>query len=210
MPRSRRAPARLLQRASAVALLLAWAPDARAEPQASVGFTLGAAGEGYNHQFWKHRTAFHLGLHGDVLFGRSSTSDFGIGPYAEVMTHAFDQIQFGGGVTGLLPVLDSFPILLSAGAYGRKGSDKFGVEPGFAAELFWGSRSYNFHSSYVLSGGLLTQFRYGLGPSKETSIVIAAQVDLGLLVLPVLFLYTAARGGSPEAAPIKPASPAAK
>lgn len=175
---------------------------ARAEPQASVGLTLGAAGEGYDRQWWK-RTAFHLGLHGDILFGRRANSDFGIGPYAEVLTHAFDSIQFGGGVSGLLPVLDTFPIVLSAGAYGRKGSDKYGVEPGVVGELFWGARSYNFHSKYGLSGGLLAQLRYGLGPSKETAIVIAAQVDVGLLVLPIMFLVTAARGGSSEAAPVR-------
>ncbi|MFT3773803.1 MAG: hypothetical protein QM820_51190 [Minicystis sp.] len=175
--------------------------SAQAEPQASVGLTIGAAGEGYDRQWWK-RTAFHLGLHGDILFGRSSTSDFGIGPYAEVFTHAFDEVQFGGGVSGLLPVLDAFPIVLSAGAYGRKGSDTFGVTPGVAGELFWGSRSYNFHSRYVLSGGLLAQVRYGLGPARDTSIVIAAQVDVVLLAMPIMFLVTAARGGSREAAPV--------
>jgi hypothetical protein len=204
MRRSRRSIKRAIPAAIGCALAcLALSSMAHAEPQASVGLTIGAAGEGYNHQFWKQRTAFHFGLHGDVLFGRGSTSDFGIGPYAEVFTHAFDEIQFGGGVTGLLPVLDSFPILLSVGGYGRKGSDKFSLEPGIAGELFLGSRSYNFHSNYVLSGGLLTQFRYGLGPSRETSIVIAAQIDLGLLVLPVLFLITAARGGSADTAPIR-------
>jgi hypothetical protein len=176
---------------------------AQAEPQTSVGVTVGVAGEGSSHDIWGERTAFHLGLHGDVLFGRSSTSDFGVGPYLEILTHAFDEVQFGGGVSGLLPILDTFPLVLSAGAYGRKGPPGFGLEPGLAGELFWGSRSYNFNSRYVLSGGLLTQMRYGLGPSHETSVVIAAQIDLGLLVLPVLFLVTAARGPSPEAAPIR-------
>ena len=181
---------------------LALARPSRAEPQASVGLTLGAAGEGYDRHLWK-RTAFHLGLHGDVLFGRGNTSDFGVGPYAEILTHAFDELQVGGGVSVLLPVLDAFPLVLSTGAYARKGSDRFHVEPGLAGELFWGARSYNFHSSYVLSGGLLAQLRYGLGPSRETSIVLAAQVDLGVLVLPVLFLITAARGSSAAAAPLR-------
>ena len=137
-----------------------------------------------------------------MLFGRNSTSDFGIGPYAELFTHAFDEIQFGGGVSGLLPVIDTFPIIVSLGAYGRKGSDKYGLAPGVAAELFWGARSFNFNSRYVISGGLLTQARVELGASRETTFVIAAQVDLLLFALPVMFLITAARGSSPEAAPI--------
>jgi hypothetical protein len=193
--------ARIVAATIAAAITIAASP-ARAEPQASVGLTIGAAGEGIDQRFWNQRTAFHLGLHGDVLFGRSATRDFGIGPYAELFTHAFDEVQLGGGVSGLLPVIDTFPIVVSAGAYARKGSDKFGFEPGVAGELFWGSRSYNFHSHYVLSGGLLGEIRYGLGPSHETSVVVAAQVDLVLLAMPVLFLVTAARGGSHEADPI--------
>jgi hypothetical protein len=181
----------------------ALARRASAEPQASVGITVGAAGEGLDNHFWNQRTAFHLGLHGDVLFGRSATGDFGIGPYAELMTHAFDEVQLGGGVSGLLPVLDTFPIVLSAGAYARRGSDGFGVTPGVAGELFWGSRSYNFHSHYVLSGGLLTQVRYGLGPSHDTSIVLSAQIDVVLLAMPVRFLVNAARGGSHDTDPIR-------
>jgi hypothetical protein len=181
--------------------LLAASPPARAEPQASVGLTIGAAGEGFDRHLWQ-RTAFHLGLHGDVLFGRSSTSDFGVGPYAEIFTHAFDEIQFGGGVSGLFPVLDTFPLILSAGAYGRKGSDKYGLEPGVAGEIFWGARSFNFNSRYVISGGLLTEARIGLGASRETTIVIAAQIDLLLFALPWMFLITAARGPSSEAAPL--------
>ncbi len=168
-----------------------------------MGVTVGAAGEGLDHQIWRLRTAFHLGLHGDVIFGRKGNGDFGVGPYAEVLTHAFDEVQFGGGVSGLLPVLDTFPIILSAGAYGRKGSDRFGLEPGVAGELFWGIRSYNFASRYVLSGGLMTQMRYGLGPSHESSVVLAAQVDVGLLALPVVFLVTAARGSSAETEPVR-------
>jgi hypothetical protein len=189
--------------AALAAGILAIARPAVAEPQGSVGLTIGAAGEGLDHQFWKRRTALHMGLHGDVLFGRRKNSDFGIGPYAELLTHAFDEVQFGAGVSGLLPVLDAFPLVLSAGAYGRKGSDDFGLEPGVAGELFWGSRSYNFHSRYMISGGLLGQLRYGLGHSHETSIVVAAQIDLVLLAMPILFLITAARGPSHEADPIR-------
>jgi hypothetical protein len=188
---------------AAVALSVLAPAAAHADPQISAGLTIGAAGEGLDHDIWKRRTAFHLGLHGDVLFLRKSTSDFGVGPYAEIFTHAFDEVQFGAGVSGLLPVLDTFPIIVSFGGYGKKGSDPYGVEPGLAWELFWGARSYNFRPMYVLSGGLLTQMRYGLGPSRETSVVIAAQIDLALFAIPVLFLITAARGGSHEADPIK-------
>jgi hypothetical protein len=169
---------------------------AHADPQATVGLTLGVAGRGYQHKIW-HDTAFHLGLRGDVLFGRSSTHDFGVGPYAEVLTHDFDEIQVGGGGSLLLPIIDSLPLVVSTGAYGRKGS-YYPFQPGLAWSLFFGSRSYNFSSSYVMTAGLLTQFRYGLGSAKESSIIIGVQGDLAFLGLPVVYLVDAIRGGSRE------------
>ena len=193
------------------ALVAMHAGPARAEPQATVGLTLGAAGAGLSRSIWQS-TAFHLGIHGDVLFGRSSNADFGIGPYAEVLTNGFDEIQFGGGLSGLLPVLDTYPIVVSVGAYGRQASAEayrplapasFGLEAGLAGELFFGSRSYNFHAPYVMTAGLIAQMRYGLGPSRETSIVLGAQVDFAILSLPFVFLFNAVRGGSSETAPIR-------
>ncbi len=215
--RSRRATPQFVRVAAAVAgaLVLASSAAAHADPQASVGLTVGAAGAGLNRSIWQS-TAFHLGIHGDVLFGRERNADFGIGPYAELLTNGFDEIQFGGGVSGLLPILDTFPLVLSVGGYGRgasgygrgpvvfgPGTGAFGLEPGLAAELFFGSRSYNFHAPYVMAAGLIGQMRYGLGPSRETSIVVGAQVDFAILSLPFVFLINAVRGGSPETDPVR-------
>src|SRR5262245_28502585 len=142
--------------------------SAGAEPQANAGITIGAAGRGYDRELWQE-TAFHLGVHGDVLFGRTAASDFGVGPYVEAFTHAFDEVQFGGGASLLVPVIEFLPVVASAGFYGRHGDDGFGLEPGVAGQLFWGSRSYNFHANYVMAFGLVGQFRFGLGDSRETS-----------------------------------------
>jgi hypothetical protein len=175
---------------------------AHAEPQATAGLTLGAAGAGIDRKIWD-ATLFHMGLRGDVLFGRTKNSDFGFGPYAEVLTHAFDEIQFGAGVSVLLPVIDYLPVVLSAGAYGRRGDDDFGLEPGVAGQLFWGSRSFNYHANYVMTAGLIGQMRYGLGASKETSIIVGAQIDLVILSLPALFVINAIRGGSKDTDPVR-------
>ena len=177
------------------------ASEARAEPQGTVGLTIGAAGRGFNRRLWDE-TAFHLGLRGDVLFGRSKSGDFGAGPYLEVATHAFDEVQLGGGLSTLLPITQAFPLVVSAGGYGRWAPLQ-GLEPGIAGTLFWGSRSFNYHASYVMTGGLLAQFRLGLGPSRETSIVIAAQLDLVAMSLPVQLLINALRGGSADTRPVR-------
>lgn len=175
--------------------------QAQAEPQTTAAITIGAAGRALDRQFWDE-TVFHLGVRSDVLFGRSKVSSFGFGPYAEVATHAFDELQFGGGGAALLPVIDGLPIVLSAGAYGRY-APAFGLEPGVAGSFFWGFRSYNHHDPYNMAGGLLAQFRYGLGASGETSIVISAQLDVVALSLPAQLLINALRGGSPSTRPVK-------
>jgi hypothetical protein len=190
-----------LSAAVVVGCLWAGAGTARAEPQGTVGLTIGAAGRGLEHRLWD-QTVFHLGLRGDVLFGRKKSSDFGVGPYGEVATHAFDEVQFGTGVSTLLPITEAFPLVLSAGAYGRYAPVQ-GLEPGLAAALFFGTRSYNFHAGYIMAAGLLAQFRYGLGPSGETSIIISAQLDLVAMSLPFQLLINAFRGGSRDTRPVK-------
>jgi hypothetical protein len=94
-------------------------------------------------------------------------------------------------------------MVLSTGAYGRIGDDEYGLEPGLAVQLFWGSRSYNFHSSYVMAAGIMAQLRLGLGESKETAFVIGAELDFAAMSLPFIFLINAARGGSPDTDPVR-------
>lgn len=170
--------------------------DAFAEPQGTAGLTVGAAGRGYDDDYF-HEPAFHVGLRGDVMFGRGGVDDVGVGPYAEVLTHAFDEIQFGGGASLLIPILDSTPLVLSVGPYARY-SLFVELEPGIASSVFFGSRSYNFSSNYVMSLGFIAQARVGLGATHETSFVFGLQVDLGFAALPFMFLAEAMSGGSPE------------
>lgn len=187
-----------------VALVAALLPSAAfAQVQVNGGITAGVAGRGFYREVWEE-TEFHLGLRGDVLFGRTNNKTFGVGPYAELFTNGFDEIQFGGGASFLVPVIDSVPLILSAGAYGRLGSEGFGVEPGIATSLFFGSRSYNFDSVYGMAFGVVPQFRYGLGDSREMTIMVALHVDLAFLASPIIYLADAIRGGSPETDRVEP------
>jgi len=54
-----------------------------------------------------------------------------------------------------------------------------------------------------MTAGLIGQMRYGLGASKETSIVVGAQIDLVILSLPALFVINAIRGGSKDTDPVR-------
>lgn len=174
---------------------------AAADVQTTTAITIGAAGRGYQRKIWD-QTVFHLGVRSDVLFGRRSVSSFGFGPYAEVFTHAFDELQFGAGGAALFPIVDGVPLVISAGPYGRIARTT-GIEPGVAGSIFWGLRSFNHHNAYNMAGGLLAQFRYGLGASRETAIIISAQLDVVALSLPAQFLINVIRGGSSGTRPVK-------
>ena len=193
---------------AAVALRLAMvlapvvvARRAEAEPQGNASLTIGGAAVGDHGRFWGH-AAFHLGLRGDVMFLRGKAGDFALGPYVEVGTLAFSEVQLGGGISALLPVTNTFPLVASVGAFGRYGNDGFGPEPGVSGALFWGTRSFNYTANYVMAAGLLVGFRQSLGESKESALLIAAQLDLAAMGLPIVALINLMRGPTAAARPL--------
>jgi hypothetical protein len=167
-----------------------WAPTpvAGSRPQINAGLTVGVAGQGEG-TLWDH-TYFHGGLRGDVLFGRSSAHDWGVGPLVAISTTHFRDFNAGAGLSVLAPVHEYLPIVLGLGAYARRYE---GTHPGLFASLFWGTRSFNYHGNYGLAAGLLVEGRAGLDDTRERTLVLAAHLDAELLVLPVFFLINALR-----------------
>lgn len=185
MPRSTRT--RLAFVAALVLPSLA-ATRADAAPQISAGLTTGAALTDLRADNGP-RLAYHLGGRVDALFLRERAGTMALGPYVDVATAAFDTFEAGGGLEWLVPAGDT-AFILSAGGFGR--TSRFGWEPGAAATLFWGSRSFNYHSIYSLGLGLFLQGRYGLaGDGRQADAILGVQVDLEYLALPFLFAYEA-------------------
>jgi hypothetical protein len=151
----------------------------------------GVCGTGVDREYWQD-TCWFNGLRGDVLFGRSRSLDFGAGPFADVTTMGFDDVRFGAGASALLPVHPFLPLVLSGGGYARK--SELGWEPGIEGYVFFGSRSFNFHSSYGIAAGVIGGFQFGLGDSRESAIVIALQLDGQILLLPFAAAYQLVRG----------------
>lgn len=178
-----------------VAAALTSSSLALADPQWNASLLTGVCGVG-THKSWWQDTCWYNGVRGDVLFGRSRYSDIGVGPYASLSTASFDDLRLDGGATLLLPVTSYFPVGLSLGGYAQKNA--LGWEPGVSSWLFVGSRSYNFHSSYIMAGGLLVGAQYGLGDTHQTTFVIAAQIDALALALPFLLGYEWLRGPPDE------------
>jgi hypothetical protein len=163
---------------------------AAADPQWNASAITGVCGRGAEGSYWQD-TCWYNGARAHVLFGRSRNSDVGVGPYLSVTTAGFDDLRLTGGGSLLLPVNAYLPIVLSAGAYARHEDD---WTPGVSGWLFWGSHSYNFHSHYVMSGGLLLGLERDVRGPNQNNIVIAAQIDGLVLALPFLLAYDWIRG----------------
>ncbi|MDB4933384.1 MAG: hypothetical protein JWP87_356 [Labilithrix sp.] len=174
--------------AAGVALSIASASaTADARPQITSGITTGAALTDLRAEN-APRLAYHLGGRLDVLFLRNGPRDMAFGPYVDVVTAAFDTFEGGGGVAWLVPA-SSTAFVFSGGAFAR--TSRFGWEPGVSGTIFWGSRSYNFHSSYAVGAGLFVQGRYGFGDGKQADAILGVQLDLEYLALPFVLAYGA-------------------
>jgi hypothetical protein len=190
--RAGREHGRRFQRLALLALAAgsAWtsaAVRADARPQLTAGVTTGAAFTDLRAENGP-RLAYHLGGRLDLLLLRDAPRDMAIGPYVDVATAAFDTFEGGGGIAWLVPT-GATAFVLSGGGFAR--TSRFGWEPGASGTLFWGSRSYNFHSSYAVGVGLFAQGRYGLGDAKQADAIVGVQLDLEYLALPFVFAYEA-------------------
>ena len=176
------------------ALVLLGSGVARAQPreipswQANGGLQLGGGGPGRG-AFWEE-TLFPGGGRADVLWGRKDPFSWGYGPMAGVSTNHFRDLNVAAGASLLIPVSEYLPIVLQAGPYLRFHE---GAHPGAFGSIFWGSRSFNYHSHYGMAGGLSLEARLGLDDDKERTIILAAHLDAQVMTLPFLFLFNAFR-----------------
>ena len=160
----------------------------QAEPEWNVAAETSLCGRGERAGIWQ-KTGFCGSFRGDVLFGRERNADFALGPYATFGTATFSDLRFGGGLSVLLPTLDGdFPIVVSAGALSRNGSDLR-----VSSEAFFGLRSHNFHGAYAMASGIVLGGDAALSGSHGNTLYVGLQVDGLWLALPFILGYQALR-----------------
>lgn len=162
-------------------LCSSWSRPAAADPQVHTAVTAGGGARDLRDDA---RGVFHLGAWTDVLFFRKKQRDVGFGPHLQLATASFQSFETGLGASLLLPtggpvfILSAAPHLRIAGG---------SVDPGATATVFFGSRSYNFHSAYGYQLGVFVEGRQGFG-SRQTEVYGGLHVDLAILALPVVLL----------------------
>lgn len=131
---------------------------------------------------------FSLALRVDVLY-RPGPRAWGIGPFLSTRTDQFAEFAPALGASLLVPISETFPLVLGVGTALR--IDPVGLSVGPLERLWWGARSYNFHTSYVLSGGVFAEGRQlAFGANAGWDLVFGLDADLELLAIPFMALYT--------------------
>lgn len=162
--------------------ILLFSAPASADPQWNTGLVASGCVLGSNESIVE-RGAFCGAVEGDVLFLRNSTHDFGLGPYAAIGTAAFSDWRASAGARALFPIAEDFPLIASLGAVVRDAHD-----PGIETSFFWGVRSYNFHGSYNLAGGLVLSGTHLFDGPRPNAIALGIQLDAFVLAIPWLLL----------------------
>lgn len=171
--------------AAAAALSLLPAPCA-AKPQWNAGLETGLCGTGSELGF--EELGWCNALHADVLLLRERGDDFGLGPSLRLGTVSFDDFRLGAGLSVLVPVLESFPLVLQAGPQLRNLE-----QPGVYGSAFFGMRSFNHYGSYEVAAGLALTAERSFTTGTPSALWLTARIDGSWLALPFIFAYNAAR-----------------
>lgn len=159
---------------------------AAADPQTHAAITVGGGARDLQDET---KGLFHLGGWADVLFFRQKQRDVGFGPHLQLATGSFRSFEAGLGASLLLPT--GGPVfILSAAPHLRVAEGS--VDPGATATIFFGSRSYNFHSAYGYQLGVFVEGRQGF-TSRQSELYGGLHMDVQILALPAILIAQAFR-----------------
>jgi hypothetical protein len=176
----------LRRAARAAVLATAVTTPGNAKPQWNTGLESGLCGTRSSHGGTK--LGWCNAAHGDVLFLRERGTDFGVGPSLRLGTTRFDDLRLDAGLSVLIPVLESFPLVLEAGPHLRN----FG-QPGVFASAFFGLRSFNHYGHYEMAGGLSLIAERSFTAGTPSALWITLRIDGELMAIPFVFAYSGLR-----------------
>jgi len=168
------------------ALSLSVASPAQAKPQWNAGLESGVCGG--NSSLGFQQPGWCNALHADVLLLRQNSRDVGLGPSLRLGSARFDDLRLDAGLSLLLPISDSFPLVLEAGPHLRNFH-----QPGAFAGVFFGLRSFNYYGSYEMAAGLSVIAERSFTTGTPSALWITARIDGSWLALPFVFAYNALR-----------------
>jgi hypothetical protein len=168
-------------RLAAAVLLTAIVRPASAKPQWNAGLETGLCGGRSSLSF--KQPGWCNALHADLLF-RERARSVGLGPSLRLGSARFDDFRLDAGLSVLLPVMESFPLVLEAGPHLRNLT-----EPGIFAGAFFGLRSFNYYGHYEMAAGLSVFAERSFVAGTPSALWITARVDGSWIALPFVFVF---------------------
>jgi hypothetical protein len=166
----------------AAGVTLAAARPASAAPQWNAGLESGVCASGSSLGF--RNLGWCNAVHGDLLLLRQSGRHVGIGPSLRLGTARFDDLRLDAGLSVLLPVFESFPLVLEAGPHLRNLD-----QPGVFASAFFGLRSFNHYGHYEMVSGVSLIAERSFTAGTPSALWITARIDGLWLALPFIFVF---------------------
>lgn len=176
----------LVGAACAAGLVLGFTTTAAAAPRWNVGWETALCGTGRDLGF--DRVGWCNAVHGDVMLLRRGNRGVDLGPSLRLGTAHFEDFRLDPGLSLLLPLTESFPLVLEAGPHVRNLR-----ELGVFGSAFFGLRSFNYYGRYEMSAGLAVIAERSFSDGTPSALWIAARIDGSWLALPFIFGYNALR-----------------
>jgi hypothetical protein len=176
-----------VRRAAAVCaavLVSALASMASAKPRWNAGVETAACGTGSSLGF--SDVSWCNALRGELLLLRERGTDFGLGPSLRAGSAGFDDFRLDAGLSVLLPLIESFPLVLEAGPHLRNFD-----EPGLFGSVFFGLRNFNHYGQYDMAAGLFVMAERSFTTGTPSALWLGARIDGYLFALPFVFAYNA-------------------
>jgi hypothetical protein len=162
------------------------APSASAKPRWNAGWETALCGTGPSIGFAE--LGWCNAVHADLLLLRDGNHGIDLGPSLRLGTASFDDIRLDAGLSVLLPLAESFPLVLEAGPHLRNGH-----ELGVFGSAFFGLRSFNYYGHYEMSAGLAVIAERSFADGTPSALWLAARIDGSWLALPFILGYNALR-----------------
>ncbi len=164
--------------------LLVFTAPAHAKPQWNTGLEASVCGRG--ERLGLADPAFCGAVHGDLLLLAERGGDLALGPSLRLGSAAFDDLRIDLGLAVLLPVLDSFPLVVEVGPHLRNLD-----QPGIYGSLFFGLRSFNHYGSYQMASGVVITAERSFAAGTPSALWLGARIDGAWLALPFVLGYNA-------------------
>ena len=177
---------RVVLRAAPLLVALSLLAPARALATPQFTSALGVGGGARTTSAQGFVGVFSMALRADVLFGARTPYAARVGPFVSLRSDAFEDLTAAAGVSVQVPVSEAFPIVVSLG--GAVDFTASPARPAVLARLWWGTRSYNYHSPYGLAIGVWVEARRFFDDAQTTDVVGGVDIDLEVFALPIAFL----------------------